>query len=79
MHAGIEDADLRVVLEVGCGNFAFALFFDVDGLRTLSIELCGKSLEIQNNFAYILFDTGDCTQFMVYTINFHRIHSHTGQ
>ena len=79
MHTRVEDIHFRVGFDVAGGNFALALCFDIDRFRSVAVELCGESLQAENDFRHILFYTGNRTQFMVYAIDLHGIHSHTGQ
>ena len=79
VHTRVEDIHFRVGLDVAGGNFALALGFDINRFRSVAVELCGESLQAEDDLGHILFHTGNRTQFMVYAINLHGIHSHTGQ
>jgi hypothetical protein len=58
-QVGIHDLDLLVTNDVTRGDNTFAGGVDVDDLGAIAIQLCGQSLEVQDDLSDIFLDTGD--------------------
>ena len=79
MHAGIQEIYLGVSLDIARSDFTFTGRFNVNSLRTVSIQLCSQTLDAQDDLSDILLYTRDRGQLVVYAVNLYRIDCNTGQ
>ena len=77
----IYDLDLGTELDVRCSHNALALSLNVsdDRIREIAVGTNSQTLDVQNDLRYILFNTGDGTEFMLHAIDLYRAYCSTGQ
>ena len=66
---GVEDLHLAVGLDVTCRDHPLAGGFDVHGLGAFAVQLGDDALDVQDDFGYVLFHTGDRAELMLYPCN----------
>ncbi len=50
----VEDLDVRVLFEIGGGDDARSLLFEVERLRAFAVELEGNLLEVEDDVGHVL-------------------------
>ena len=53
---GVEDLDVRILLEVGGGDDTGALLLEVEGLRPAAVQLERDLLEVEDDVRHVLDD-----------------------
>ena len=69
MHTGVEDFNLTVGLYVTGSNIALALSFNINCFRAFAIHFCNETLDVEDNFRYTLFNTGDSRKLVLNAVN----------
>ena len=64
MQIGIQDLNIRVLLDVACGNVTRTGNINDDRLRCIGVKLCGDALNVKNDLSYVLLNTGNGRKLM---------------
>ena len=79
MHIGIEYLYFRIADDAAGGNFALALSLDAYGLGSFAVKLGVKSLDVEDDFGYILFNALDGGKFVLNSVDLNGDYSYAGK